>query len=97
MNRDLREIFIDEIYTTPPHKNHETNKAKIRSIDVTCSLDILDLNDYAPENNEGFGYILVVIDNFSKFRWTVPLKNKKSQSKTHFLKTFSSPPKEKRN
>ena len=37
---------------------------------------ILDLKDYGPENNRGYRYVLVVIDNFSKFCWTVPLKNK---------------------
>ena len=39
-------------------------------------LDILDLKDYGPENNRGYRYILVILDNFSKFGWTKPLKNK---------------------
>ena len=38
------------------------------------------MNDYAPENNRGYWYILVGIDNFSKFGWTIPLKNKYAQS-----------------
>ena len=37
---------------------------------------ILDLKDYGPENNRGYRYVLVTIDNFSKFGWTTPLKNK---------------------
>ena len=40
------------------------------------------MNDYGPKNNKGYRYILVVIDNFSKFGWTIPLKNKFSQSIT---------------
>ena len=39
-------------------------------------LDILDLKDYGPENNRGYRYVLVVIDNFSKFGWTIPLEIK---------------------
>ena len=39
-------------------------------------MDILDLKDYGPENNRGYRYVLVIIDNFSKFGWTIPLKNK---------------------
>ena len=40
------------------------------------------MNDYGSKNNKGYRYILVVIDNFSKFGWTIPLKNKFSQSIT---------------
>ena len=46
------------------------------------SSDLLDMNDYGTKNNEGYRYILVVIDNFSKFGWTNPLKNKYAQSIT---------------
>ena len=43
-------------------------------------MDILDLKDYDPENNRGYRYVLVVFDNFSKFGWTIPLKNKNAQT-----------------
>ena len=49
-------------------------------IDELWSLDILDLKDYGPENNRGYRYVLVTIDNFSKFGWTIPLKNKSAQT-----------------
>ena len=48
-------------------------------IDIIGSLDILDLKDYGPEKNRGYRYILVVIDNFSKIGWTVPLKKMVNQ------------------
>ena len=41
---------------------------------------MLDLNDYGRENNRGKRYVLLVNDNFSKFAWTIGLKNKNSQS-----------------
>ena len=41
---------------------------------------MLDLKDYGPENNRGYRYVDVVINNFSKFGWTVPLKNDKAQT-----------------
>ena len=69
-------IFINEIYSKPPKKYYPTNKTNVYHIDDIWSLDILDLKDYGPENNRGYRYVLVVIDNFSKFGWTVPLKNK---------------------
>ena len=73
-------IFINEIYSKPPRKNYATNKTDVYHIDDIWSLDILDLKDYGPENNRGYRYVLVIIDNFSKFGWTVPLKNKNAQT-----------------
>ena len=73
-------IFINEIYSKPPKKNYDTNKTNVYHIDDIWSLDILDLKDYGPENNRGYRYVLVTIDNFSKFGWTVPLKNKNAQT-----------------
>ena len=73
-------IFINEIYSKPPKKNYPTNKTDVYFIDDIWSLDILDLKDYGPENNRGYRYVLVTIDNFSKFGWTIPLKNKNAQT-----------------
>ena len=73
-------IFINEIYSKPPKKYYSTYKTDVYHIDDTWSLDILDLKDYGPENNRGCRYVLVIIDNFSKFGWTVPLKNKNAQT-----------------
>ena len=73
-------IFINEIYSKPPRKNYATNKTDVYHIDDIWSLDILDLKDYGPKNNRGYRYVLVIIDNFSKFGWTIPLKNKNAQT-----------------
>ena len=80
MSQKNIKIFINEIYSKPPKKNYITNKTDVYHIDDIWSLDILDLKDYGPENNKGYRYVLVVIDNFSKFGWTVPLKNKNAQT-----------------
>ena len=73
------EIFINEIYSKGPKKNYLTNKTDVYYIDEIWSLDILDLKNYGPENNRGYRYVLVIIDNFSKFGFTIPLKNKNGQ------------------
>ena len=73
-------IFMNEIYSKPPKKYYPTNKTDVYHIDDIWSLDILDLKDYGPENNRGYRYVLVTIDNFSKFGWTIPLKNKNAQT-----------------
>ena len=73
-------IFINEIYSNPPKRNYVTNKTDVYHIDDIWSLDTLDLKDYGPENNRGYRYVLVIIDNFNKFGWTTPLKNKNAQT-----------------
>ena len=73
-------LFINEIYSKPPKRNYATNKTDVYHIDDIWSLDILDLKDYGLGNNRGYRYVLVVIDNFSKFGWTSPLKNKNGQT-----------------
>ena len=73
-------IFVNEIYSKPPKKNYATNKTNVYHIDDIWSLDILDLKDYGLENNKNYRYVLVIIDNFSKFGWTVPIKNKNAQT-----------------
>ena len=68
--------FMNEIYSKPPKKFYPTNKTDVYHIDDIGSLDILDLKDYGPKNDRGYRYFLVVIDSFSKFGWTILLKNK---------------------
>ena len=73
-------MLIDEICSKPPKKNYLSNKTDVYHFDDIWTLDILDLKDYGPENNRGDRYILVVIDIFSKFGLTKPLKNKNAQT-----------------
>ena len=80
MTQKSIKIFINEIYSKPPEKNHSTNKIDVYHIDDIWSLDILDLKDYGPKNKRRYRYVLVMIDNFSNFGWTVPLKNKNAQT-----------------
>ena len=80
MSQKNIKIFINEIYSKPPKKNYDTNKTDVYFIDDIWSLDILDLKDYGPESNRNYRYVLVIIDNFSKYGWTKPLKNKNAQT-----------------
>ena len=80
MTQKNNKIFINETYPKPPKKIYVTNKTDVYYIDDIWSLDILDLKNYGPENNRGHRYVLVIIDNSSKFGWTIPLKNKNAQT-----------------
>ena len=74
VKRDLIKIFIDEIYSKAPKKNYPTNKILYNHIDEIWSVDLADMNAYKISNNKGYRYIFIIIDNFSKFLWAIPLK-----------------------
>ena len=82
MKRDLTKIFIDEIYSKPPKKNYPTNKVIYNHVDEIWSIDLADMIDYKISNNKGYRYIFIVIDNFSKYLWVIPLKNKYAETIT---------------
>ena len=66
--------------TPKDQENYITNKTNVYNLDGCWSLDVLDSKNYGPENNRRCRYLLVVIDNFIKFGWTFPLKNKNAQT-----------------
>ena len=76
MKRSSTKIFIDEIFSKPPKKHYPTKKTITISIDDTWIMDILDLIDCGPKNKRGYIFVLVVIDIFSKFGGTFPLRKK---------------------
>ena len=63
-------------------RNYPSKKTIIKSIDDTWSSDLLDMNDFGIKNVTGYRYVLVIIDNFSKFSWTILLMKKYAQSIT---------------
>ena len=76
MKKDLIKIFINEIYSTPPKKNYETNKTIYNQLDEIWSIvyDFVDKIDYKNSNKKVFRYLFVIIDKFSKHLWAIPLK-----------------------
>ena len=83
VKRDLTKIFIDEIYSKSPSRYYSTNKLIYNHVDEIWSIDLADMIDYKVSNNKGFRYIFIIIDNFNKYLWAIPLKNKYSQTITN--------------
>ena len=75
MTQKTIETFVNEVYSKPHKMNFTTNKTDVYYIDNIWSSDILDSKDYGSGNNRIYRHVLVVIDKFSKFGWTIPLKN----------------------
>ena len=83
MKKDLTKIFVDEVYSKAPNINFPTKKIIYNHIDEIWGIDLADMIDYKISNNKGFRYIFIIIDNFSKNLWAIPLKNKYSQTITN--------------
>ena len=59
----------------PKRKRFRRRKVFAGSVDSIWTADLLDIHQYARQN-KGFKFILVVLDVFSRYAWTRPLKNK---------------------
>ena len=81
--KDNIKIFFDEIYSSPPRKNYPTNEILYNHIDEIWFIDLADFLDYKTSNNKGYRFIFVILDNYSKYLWAIPLKNKYSQTITN--------------
>ena len=53
----------------------EKRRVEVRGIDKIWAADLIEMQAFSEFNN-GFRYLLAVIDVFSKFGWIVPLKQK---------------------
>ena len=82
INKDLIKIFVDEIYGKSPKKNYPTNKIVYNNVDEIWSIDLVDMIDYKISNNKQFRYMFIIIDNFSKLLWAIPLRNKYGETVT---------------
>lgn len=74
------EDLVRELHR-PARKNFKRRHVIMKTIDDTWSSDLKDLSSYSKEN-KGYKFLLVVIDNFSKYTWVAPLKSKNAQDVT---------------
>lgn len=71
---ERKKILADELHA-PARRNFPRRKVLMRGIDETWQADLIDMKNYS-DLNEGYNFLLTVIDNVSKFAWVLPLKRK---------------------
>lgn len=69
----------------PVKKKYQKRRVWVSGIDDTWAADLADMSEYAKEN-DGYKYLLVVIDIFSKHGWLIPLKDKSGPSVANAFK-----------
>jgi hypothetical protein len=73
----------------PTQTNFSRNRCVVEHVDEQWQADLVDMAS-VKRNNNNVSFILTVIDMFSKFAFTIPLKNKSGQSlKKAFQQIFS--------
>jgi len=70
MNKKL--LLAKELYK-PVRKKFEKRRIITKGIDDLWAADLMDMKKFSKENN-GYKYLLNVIDTFSKFVWAAPIK-----------------------
>lgn len=75
---------VNELHK-PARKNFIRRSYVMKGKDDTFQADLVEMIPYATVNRN-FRYILCVIDTFSKYAWTMPLKNKTGEEVTKAMR-----------
>ena len=80
-------LMRQDTYTLhkPIRRNFKRNRVIVGGIDQQWQMDLADMQSMQ-KFNDGYRYLLVCIDVFSKYAWVVPLKNKTGPSLVEALK-----------
>ena len=80
--------FLDTVDTytlhKPIRKKFETRRVYVKGIDDQFQADLVEMREFSKEN-DGYNYLLTVIDCFSKYSWAIPIRNKTAEE---IIKSF---------
>ena len=70
-------LMKQDTYTLhkPARRHYKRNRVIVGGMDELWQMDLADMQTMAAEN-DGYRYLLVCIDVFSKYLWVIPLKTK---------------------
>lgn len=83
---DRRREVVNELHKLA-RKNFKRRHVIIKGIDDLWQADLVEMGNYEAKNN-GYRYLLTVIDTFSKKAWVVPVKNKTALFITNAMKSI---------
>lgn len=87
-NKKIKEWLLHQKVITlhkQPQNKFNRNHYTVFAIDQLWEVDLCDMSSFAKQN-DGYKFILSVIDVFSKYGWMVPLKNKTGIEVTRALR-----------
>ena len=71
----------------PVKRKFKKRRVMVNSIDKIWAADLADMKAFK-DYNDGYTFLLLVIDIFSKYGWVIPLKNKKGETVAEALKNI---------
>lgn len=80
----IKQQVVDELHK-PARKNFKRRRVIIKGLNDLFQADLVEMIPYA-KANRNFKYILIVINTFSKFVYTRPLKNKAAEEVTKAMR-----------
>ena len=86
MTEEEKRKLVDELHK-PARRYYQRRQVDIRGLDDNWQADLVDMSAYA-KVNQGYRFILTVIDNFSKFAWARPLKTKNGVDVTKAMRSI---------
>ncbi len=75
-----KDQLADELHK-PVKRKFQRRRVEVKGIDQIWSADLVDMQ-WNSRVNKGFKYLLNIIDLFSKYAWSVPIKDKTGRSIT---------------
>lgn len=81
-----RRQVINELHK-PARRNFRRRGVVIKGIDDLWQADLVDMSAFLSDN-QGFKFLLTVIDTFSKFAWAAPIKNKSGGEVARAMETI---------
>ena len=76
----------DELHK-PIKPNFTRQRVIVNGIDKIWCSDLIEVQQFS-KWNKGYGYLLMLLDLFSKYGWIVPLKDEKGETVTEAFKTI---------
>ena len=71
----------------PIRRKFNKRRVLVSGIDKLWAAELADMKAFS-KYNQGYNFILVVIDIFSKYGWAIPLKNKEGKTVAEAVKTI---------
>ena len=78
--QDFSDALAEELHSGVRRK-FQRRRVQVFGVDEIWSADLVEMQDFS-KDNDGFRYLLTVIDVMSKYAWAVPLKDKTGNSVT---------------
>ena len=79
-------LLAEELHK-PIRRKFNKRRVLVSGVNKIWAADLADMKAFS-KFNQGYNFILVVIDIFSKYGWAIPLKNKEGKTVAEALKTI---------